>query len=274
MILETIYWNIGKEIFSFEIPGLGAHLALRWYSLLFALGFVIGFMIMQKIFRYEKKNEKLLDALAITMVVSTIIGARLGHCLFYDPKWYLSHPIEILKVWEGGLASHGGALGILIGLWLFARKHKEISYLWILDRIVITVALAGCFIRLGNFFNSEILGIPANVPWAVVFEQVDQVPRHPVQLYESISYLLIFIFLFSRYFKLKGNIPPGQNLGWFLFLVFGARILWEFFKERQAAFSTHLPLDMGSLLSIPFVIIGIYLIMRIRNKVKLNQAPE
>ncbi len=162
MILNYINWDVNPEIFT-----IGTF-SIRWYGLLFALSFVLGYFIMKKIFQKEGLSVKLLDELSTYMIIATIVGARLGHCLFYEPEVYLSNPIEILYIWEGGLASHGAAIGILIALFLFSRKNKK-PYIWILDRIVIVVALAGFFIRMGNLMNSEIYGIPADVPWAFIF---------------------------------------------------------------------------------------------------------
>jgi phosphatidylglycerol:prolipoprotein diacylglycerol transferase len=254
--LASIYWDFVK---GFNIGSL----EIRWYGILFALAFLIGYQIMEWMFKVENKNPKLVDNLTLTMIISTVVGARLGHCLFYDPVYYLSNPLEILAIRKGGLASHGAAIAILIGLWLFARKRaKDITFLWVVDRISIVVALAGSFIRLGNFFNQEIYGEPTSLPWAVVFADVDELSRHPVQLYESISYLLIFIFLFSYYNKRRVKTHDGNIFGLFLVLVFGARFVLEYFKVNQAAFIGEFPLNMGQMLSIPFVAIGLFLLIR------------
>ena len=250
--MSYFVWDISPEIFH-----IGS-LSVRWYGLLFALGFIIGYEIFQRIFKIEKKNLKDIDKLTVVMILSTVIGARLGHCFFYEPEYYFANPIEILYVWKGGLASHGAAIAILLGIWYFVARNKQYTYLWILDRLVITVALAGALIRLGNFFNSEILGIPTNVPWAIIFAKVDEVPRHAVQLYESISYLLIFVYLSIVYIKNKQNLPAGRNLGAFLTLVFLARFVLEIYKEQQTSLEAGLPLHMGQLLSIPFILIGLY----------------
>ncbi len=255
-LTATIHWGVSPEIFTF-----GA-LKIRWYGLLFALAFIIGYQIMTWIFKVENKNLKDLESLTITMIIATIVGARLGHCLFYDPEYYLLNPVEILKIWQGGLASHGAAIAILIGIWIFTRKRRNFTYLWVIDRIVIVVALAGFFIRTGNFFNSEMIGKPADVPWAIVFERFDNVPRHPGQLYEAVSYLVIFIFLFFMYKKQKQNIPDGLLFGLFMTLVFTARFIIEFFKINQVPFEATIPLNMGQWLSIPFIIAGIYFIYR------------
>ncbi len=250
-ILAAINWSVGPEIIK-----LGP-LALRWYGLLFAAGFVIGYMIMQKIFLTEHKTEKDLEALTITMILGTVIGARLGHCLFYEPAYYLANPIKILYVWEGGLASHGAAIGILLALWIYTKQRTGVRFMWIVDRIVIVVALAGSFIRLGNFFNSEIIGSPADVPWAVVFTRIDLIPRHPAQLYESIAYLISFFILYNYYKNNYKTMGDGFLFGLFLILIFGARFIIEFFKAPQSPFEIGMTLDMGQLLSIPFILIGL-----------------
>jgi prolipoprotein diacylglyceryl transferase len=254
--IAVIYWNASKEIF-----GIGP-VVIRWYGLLFAMGFVIGYQIMQWIFNKENRTQKSLDSLAITMILSTVIGARLGHCLFYEPAVYLADPIRILKVWEGGLASHGAAIGIIFALWLYSRKQKDISMLWILDRIVIVIALAGFFIRLGNFFNSEIYGNPSDLPWAIVFGSIDHIPRHPVQLYESFSYLIIFFVMIFTYKNSYKKLHSGFLFGLFLVLVFGVRFFFEYFKAYQADFETTLPLKMGQLLSIPLILTGFYFLFK------------
>ncbi|MFP4368279.1 MAG: prolipoprotein diacylglyceryl transferase [Candidatus Kapaibacterium sp.] len=260
MLLAAIEWSVGPEIFS-----LGP-LTIRWYGLLFALSFIAGYQIMDYIFRIEKMPHKALDKLAMTLVIGTIIGARLGHCLFYDPGYYLSNPIEILMIWKGGLASHGAAIGNLLAVWFFTQSRKDISYMWVMDRTVIVVALAAFFIRMGNFFNSEILGVPADVPWAVIFTRVDDTPRHPAQLYEAFTYLLIFAYLIIYYLKRKSGLMQGKLFGLFLTLVFTARFIIEFVKERQVDFELGLPLDMGQLLSIPFILIGLYFLFVYKKK--------
>lgn len=250
-----IIWNIDPVIFS--VGGFGP----RWYSLLFAAGFIIGFYFLRHVFAKENKPEEAIDSLLIHMVLGTVIGARLGHVLFYDPGYYFSNPLEILMVWKGGLASHGAGIGILIANWIFCRKHG-FKFMWSVDRLVIPVALSGTFIRLGNFFNSEILGIPSSVPWAVVFSRIDQIPRHPVQIYESISYAIIFIVLLMIYKKSNNTPKAGLLFGVFLTMVFTARLLLEGLKSKQAAFEPAMALSMGQWLSIPFLIAGIFFMVR------------
>ncbi|MDD3739446.1 MAG: prolipoprotein diacylglyceryl transferase, partial [Lentimicrobiaceae bacterium] len=182
MNLLSIYWNCNPAILTI------GNYQLRWYSLMFVLTFVFGYIILLKIYKKEKLSEQLLDKLAIYIFVATIIGARLGHVLFYEPEYYLQNPLEILKVWRGGLASHGAAIAMIIAVWIYYKKTK-LGFMWTLDRLVIVVALGGFFIRMGNFFNSEIYGNITSLPWGVVFVRDGQtVPRHPTQIYEALSY--------------------------------------------------------------------------------------
>jgi phosphatidylglycerol:prolipoprotein diacylglycerol transferase len=261
IILPAIlHWNMDPELFR-----LGP-LAVRWYGLLFMTAFLVGFWLMGRVYRREQRALEDLDSLLIWTMAGTVIGARLGHCLFYDPLWYLSHPLQILFVWKGGLASHGAAVGIILSTWLFSRRHPDQPLLWLLDRIVVVVALSGLWIRLGNFFNSEILGLPTERPWAVVFERIDLLPRHPVQLYEAISYGLIFVLLFGLLERHWRTMVPGQLLGLFLMAVFGMRFLLEFFKTQQTDFILPGPLSMGQWLSLPAVAAGLWLILRARRQ--------
>lgn len=266
--MEHFVWDTSPEIVRF------GWFSLRYYGLLFAIGFIVGYSIMKKIFLEEGKNEEDLSSLLFHLMLGTIIGARLGHTLFYEPGYYLRNPIEILKVWQGGLASHGGTIGVLLATWLYKRKHPDQGYLWLADRLSIGVAFtAGC-IRLGNFFNSEILGKPSDVPWAIIFARYDQVPRHPAMLYESLAYFLLFFLLWGLY-RLKGaSIAPGRLLGILLSWVFTSRIFIEFFKENQVAFEDQMVLNMGQLLSIPFVIIGIILATGIYRKFLPEKPAE
>ncbi|MBI9038361.1 MAG: prolipoprotein diacylglyceryl transferase [Bacteroidales bacterium] len=255
-----ITWNSDPEIFH-----IGS-LSIRWYGVLFALSFGIGYFIISRFFKKENIPIKLVDELTTYMVIGTVIGARLGHCLFYEPDWYLSHPIEILKVWEGGLASHGAAVGILLAIFIFSKKIKR-NFLWLMDRVVIPVALAGFFIRTGNLINSEIIGKPSDLPWAFLFINASNPqfaidPRHPTQIYEALSYLLIFIFLLFYYYKKNGSPKEGKIFGMFMVFVFGVRILIEFVKEPQVGFENTMLLNMGQLLSIPFILLGLILIFR------------
>jgi len=262
-MLNFIVWNVSPEIFSFPdwLPLLGGR-GVRWYGALFAASFVVGYYIMQKIFEREKIGIKVLDQLSTYMIVATVVGARLGHCLFYEPAYYLANPIEILKVWEGGLASHGAAIGIIIALYFFSRKQQK-TIIWTLDRVVIVVALAGFFIRTGNLMNSEIFGHITALPWGFEFVRAsDPVlrtdPRHPTQLYEGLFYLATFFFLYRSYFKKNmGQKQPGYIFGIFLIAIFGSRLFIEFLKEPQVGFEADMTLNMGQWLSIPFIIGGI-----------------
>ncbi|MFZ4412426.1 MAG: prolipoprotein diacylglyceryl transferase [Bacteroidales bacterium] len=262
MIVDFIQWNVKPEIF--HIGGL----SVRWYGLLFAMGFYVGYLIMEKFFKKEEIPLPILDKLAMYMIISTVIGARLGHCLFYESGYYLQNPIEILYIWHGGLASHGAAIGILFALFLFARKTK-ISYWWVLDRIVIVTALAGLFIRSGNLMNSEIYGHATNMPWGFIFVREDNLllPRHPTQIYEALCYLLIAASLLWIYIKKQGKPLPGMIFGLFLIALFSVRFVIEFLKETQADFEKAMTLNMGQLLSIPFIIAGIFIfVLSIKNK--------
>jgi phosphatidylglycerol:prolipoprotein diacylglycerol transferase len=256
MIISSIFWNVSPEIIK-----LGPF-SLRWYGLLFASAFVFGYIILSKIYQLEKKPQADLEQLSIFVILGTVIGARLGHCLFYDPVFYLSHPIEIIKVWEGGLASHGAAIGILTSIYLISKKQKDKSMLWILDRVVIVVALGGALIRLGNLFNSEIIGKATDLPWAFIFARIDDVPRHPTQLYESFFYLITFATLYFTYMKTQKKSKQGYLFGLAIVMIFGSRFFVEFVKENQSPFEKGMILDMGQILSIPFVLAGLYFMFR------------
>jgi prolipoprotein diacylglyceryl transferase len=190
------------------------------------------------------------------MAIGTVVGARLGHCLFYEPAFYLSHPLEILKVWHGGLASHGAGLGILFVVGLFAYKEKR-GYFWTLDRIAIIVALSGFLIRTGNLMNSEIYGVETSLPWGFVFLRNNEVvPKHPTQIYEGLAYLFIFFLLLWMYWRKKGDVYQGLLISIFLILVFTARFFIEFVKEVQVPFEAKMLINMGQILSIPFILFG------------------
>jgi prolipoprotein diacylglyceryl transferase len=250
MHLLIIPWDPNPEIFR-----LGPF-AIRWYGLLFASSFLFGYFIMRKMFRNEGLADELLDRLTIYMAIGTVVGARLGHCLFYEPKFYLSHPLEILQVWHGGLASHGAAIGIIVSMIIFSLREK-ISFFRIMDRIAIVVALSGFLIRTGNLMNSEIYGVETSLPWGFVFLRANElVPKHPTQIYEGLAYLMVFFLLFRMYWKKKGNVYQGLLISIFLILVFTARFFIEFVKEVQVPFEAKMALNMGQLLSIPFIIIG------------------
>jgi phosphatidylglycerol---prolipoprotein diacylglyceryl transferase len=354
-----IVWNVDPEIFQ------AWFLSVRWYGLFFALTFLLGQQLLIRIYKKEGKSEKYIETLTIYMVIATILGARLGHCLFYQPDYYLSNPIEILKIWEGGLASHGAAIGIFIALYLYSRKYPEERYLYVLDRMALTVALGGCLIRMGNLMNSEILGRKTNSDYGVVFVRSAQdklsdildneyvkkvkitnagrdtvinegkfailnlqiqgaknvspqslnqyllaenkisyilsspeeteppmdhvfppdgilkfnytegkggiimanaevygIPRHPAQLYEAISCLLLFLLLLFVYNKKKAQTPEGRIIGLFLVILFILRFSYEYLKEPQVIFEQTMTINMGQWLSIPMIIFGLFLLMK------------
>jgi len=275
MILQYITWDLEPQIIDF------GSFELRYYSLMFGLGFILGYYILARFFRREGISIELLDKLTFYVIIATIIGARFGHCLFYEPEEYLTNPLKIILPFTGkigvdfrftgyqGLASHGGAIGILIGLGLFSMKYKQ-PFLGLLDKISVVTALAACFIRLGNLFNSEIYGVATDLPWGVKFMReslygvpVEEiVPKHPTQIYESIAYLLIFIVLILLYNKKSSALKQGFILGLFLISTFVSRFLIEFVKEDQVNFEEGMFLNMGQWLSIPFIIFGIYLLIR------------
>ncbi len=270
----AIDWTMSPEIIDgWKTPNL--------YGILFITGLIIGYFVVKRMFKKEGIGEDVLDKLVMYMIIGTIVGARLGHVLFYGPYFdetvngrlvegYFSHPINILKVWNGGLASHGAAIVILIGLYIFSKKTVHKPFLWILDRISAPIAIGGTFIRLGNLVNHEIVGHPTDVPWAFRFHNYwnekipgfDPTPRHPAQLYESICYFFAFLILMYLFWKKDAWNKPGLLFGSFLVLIFGARFAVEFCKMGQTARDDSLFLNTGQMLSIPFVLFGIYLIYR------------
>ncbi|MFT4924185.1 MAG: phosphatidylglycerol:prolipoprotein diacylglycerol transferase [Phenylobacterium sp.] len=247
-------WDIDPIMIS--VAGLTIH----WYGFLFAMAIMSGFQVMKFIYVKEGNPVEALDTLLIYAVVGIIVGARLGHCLFYDPAFYLSNPLKILAIWEGGLASHGGGLGAILAVYLYAKKH-DVKLLWLLDRLGIATAMFGFFVRMANFVNSEIYGNPTTAPWGIVFKRIDDLARHPAQLYEAISYLASFFILALVYHKSQAKDKPGYLFGLFLCLIFVARIIVEFFKTKQAAYSNELILSTGQMLSIPFLLVGIALVI-------------
>ena len=254
----TINWNIDPVIF--QLGGI----ELRWYSLLFVSGFILGWYIMRSFFRREKISEDLLDPMLYMLLVCTIVGARLGHCLFYQPDYYLGSWQgfwEIFMPWKGGLASHGGTIALLLGIWWYARKYgpkNHFDYVWVLDRLVIPISFAACFIRLGNLLNSEIYGGPTSLPWGIVFQRNGEtLPCHPTQLYEAGTYLLLGLLLMLLYWKKLDSLYRGTFVGLFLIVCFGSRFLIEFVKNPQVEFERDMLLNMGQLLSIPFILLGI-----------------
>jgi phosphatidylglycerol:prolipoprotein diacylglycerol transferase len=285
MTMGFIHWDVDPEIIN--IMGF----SLRYYGILFAGGIVLCIITLKWIFKKENISLDKLDTLTLYGVIGIFVGARLGHCLFYDPSYYFNHPLEMLLpiqqtdngeykfIGYQGLASHGGAAGLIIALILYSKKTKE-SILNTIDLIGVVAPLGSCFIRLANLMNSEIIGFPTNVPWAFIFECEDNLPRHPAQLYEAISYLLIFLLLLYLY---KTNRPKLQNgffFGMSISLIFIARFFIEFVKVRQVSFEEQMPLDMGQLLSIPFILVGlafvIYGLMKTKGKLaalEINKKP-
>ena len=261
MLSLFINWNPSPEIFT--IPGIDW--PVRWYGLSWALAFIGCHFFMNRIYKAEGRTEKQLDTLTLYIVLATVLGARVGHCLFYDFPYYSTHPLDILKVYEGGLASHGGGIGILIGMWLYCRKTKE-SWLWLFDRLIVVVPFASFMIRFGNLMNSEIIGQPTDVAWAFVFHQVDELPRNPTQLYEAIFYSFLFILFYWLWKNKRNDFGKGFMFGLFCLLMFSFRFLMEYMKENQEAFENAMPINMGQILSIPFVLAGIYMMFRAKKE--------
>lgn len=255
--LNFIHWNVNPEIFH-----LGP-LSIRWYGLLFATGFLLGYYIGERMFRSEGVSQKWIDSLFFYLIIATVIGARLGHVFFYGWDYYSQHPGEIIKIWHGGLASHGGVIGILVAIYIYSKVVTKRSMLWTLDRIAVPVALTAAFIRTGNLMNSEIYGIQTSLPWGFIFERNGEtVAKHPTQIYEALSYLISFGILTYMYWKTNAKNKPGLLLGTFFVLIFTARFLIEFIKEVQEPFEANMALDMGQILSIPLILFGIFLIIR------------
>jgi len=249
MTLLQISWDASPEIFRI------GNLAVRWYGLFWALSFYIGYEIISRMFKNEGVPLKQADKLLVYMALGSIIGARLGHCFFYDFSYYWQNPVDILKIWQGGLASHGGVAGILIALYYYQKKISSKSFWWLLDRLVIPISLAAFFIRMGNLMNSEIYGHETSLPWGFIFERRGEVvPKHPTQFYEGIPYLLLFISLGWLYLKKRKVLPEGFITSIFAFAMFTVRLLVEFVKEDQSAFEANMPLNMGQILSIPLII--------------------
>jgi phosphatidylglycerol:prolipoprotein diacylglycerol transferase len=300
LLLAYLVWNPDPII-----AQLGPFL-LRWYGLLFALGFVVSTPVFQHIFRREHVSPRWVDVLTLYLVVGTVVGARLGHLFFYEPDILLKDPLEVFKIWHGGLASHGATISIPLACWLFARKY-QFDTLWVLDRMVIAVGIGGACIRLGNFMNSEIGGYPTSVPWAVVFPRdtahllpatsplpagavlvarpghqsasagsyqvlpadtalspgsLMAVPRHPTQLYEALYCVLLVSLMYYLWNRTKARTPRGLLLGLFMVLLFTQRFLGEFLKEAQVDFEKGNLLNQGQLLSLPAILVGLWVLWR------------
>ncbi len=255
--MNTLFvnWNVNPEIFS-----IGA-ISVRWYGVMFAVGFLIGYNMVERMLKNDGENIKLMDTLFTYILVATIIGARLGHVFFYAWDYYKEHPGEILKIWHGGLASHGGTLGIFIALLFWSKKISKRPIFWILDKVVVPTALVAAMIRFGNLMNSEIYGIQTNLPWGFIFERNGEiVPKHPTQIYEAICYLIIFVLLYYLYFNTNKSLKRGFITGLFGVLVFSSRFLIEFIKNPQSEFEYSMTLNMGQWLSVPFIVYGVLLI--------------
>ena len=266
--LLSIDWNVDPEIFHIGSRGI------RWYGLLFATGFLLAYELSKKMFKKEGLPLEWLDKAFLYIFIATLVGARLGHVFFYEWDYYQNHLIEIPMIWKGGLASHGAAITIIIALWIFSKRVSKKPMLWIIDRATLGVALAGAFIRLGNLMNSEIFGKASEVSWAFVFKRVDNIPRHPTQIYEALAYLTVFSVLSYLFFKTNARNKLGLLSGVFFFGMFSFRFLIEFIKENQVPFESSLPLNMGQILSIPLIIFGLGLIIwtQVRKKEPLEEA--
>src|SRR5574344_1376290 len=286
-LLCYINWNPDPTFFHlFSIP-------IRYYGMLWIVGIALSYVIVHKQYHDRKIDEKIFEPLFFYCFFGILIGARLGHCFFYEPERYLTSmkgiiemilPIEIYDggwKWTGymGLASHGGTLGLIIALWMYCRKTK-MHYMDVLDMIAVATPITACCIRLANLMNSEIIGRVTNVPWAFVFERLTHdpsivnpmAPRHPAQLYEAIAYFVFFIIMMILYFKFRSNLRRGFYFGLCLALIFTFRFFVEFIKEDQVAFENGMFLNMGQLLSIPFVAIGIYFMFFYEKGKKLVQS--
>ena len=279
MIADFITWTANPALYDGAIQ-------IRWYGLFFAIGFIVGYSMMERMYRHEQLNVKWLDSLFIYVVVGMVLGARLGHCLFYEWDFYSQHPIEILKVWKGGLASHGGAIGILIAIWIYSRRVTRRSMLFTLDRLVVPVALVAALIRTGNLMNHEIYGHETSLPWGFRFIEnlpewmagsapVFTAPSHPTQLYEALCYLLLFGLLLYLYWRRNAEEREGLIFGIFLIGIFLSRFFIEFIKNDQVAFEASMTLNMGQWLSVPFVIAGVWLMVRAmkRPRIPVRYAP-
>lgn len=266
-MLSYITWTVDPAIFTIGTK------EIRWYGLAFAIGFLIGYRIVEQMWKKEKLPIAWLESLSIYTMLGMIIGARLGHCLFYSPGYYLANPLEMIKVWEGGLASHGGTLGIIIAIWFYSRKVSHHSMMWSFDKLVVPTGFVAALIRLGNLMNHEIFGHVTDVPWAFRFvenlgafrqgaEPIFTLPSHPTQLYEALCYFVTFGVCMWLYFRKEAWKREGLIFGIFMIMIFGSRFFIEFMKNDQEAFEEGMMLNMGQWLSIPFVIGGIYFVWR------------
>ena len=268
-MFNTLFIDWNPDVVAFHLGPF----AVRWYSLCWCVGLLSVYMLMHRMFREQKLTEEQFDPMFLYCFAGILIGARLGHCLFYEPEYFLAHPLEmILPVKLGadgswhftgyeGLASHGGTIGLIAALWFFARK-VHLTYLHVLDNVSIVTPITAMFIRLGNLMNSEIIGRPSDVPWAFVFERVDALPRHPGQLYEALCYAFFFLIHWYCYRRWPEKVGTGFFFGLCIFLIFLSRIFIEYTKENQVAFEDGMLFNMGQLLSVPFVLLGAFFICR------------
>lgn len=274
-MLSEITWTADPAIFT-----IGSK-EIRWYSLMFIIGFGIGYKIVERMWKRENINPKWIDPLLYYTLAGTVVGARLGHCLFYDPGYYLSHPFEILKVWEGGLASHGGVLGIIVAIYFYSKHVSRQSMLWTFDKLVVPTGLVAALIRIGNLMNHEVYGLPTDLPWGFRFienlhawrqgaEPIFSAPSHPTQIYEAACYLLTFVLCMWLYFKKDAWKKEGLIFGIFMICIFTERFFIEFLKNNQEDFEAAMPINMGQCLSIPFIVMGIYFIVRAWRRSNLN----
>ncbi|NPA28236.1 MAG: prolipoprotein diacylglyceryl transferase [Epsilonproteobacteria bacterium] len=240
---------------------------IHWYGIFFALGLLFAYLLGEWIFKRENKNPKLLESFFIYLIIGITIGARAFHIIFYDLDYFLAHPVEIFYVWRGGLASHGGVIGAIVAIYLFCKRYK-IDFLWMLSRAALATLIVVTFIRVGNFFNSEIVGLPTDSALGVIFLKVDNLKRHPVVLYEALGYFFIFLLSLWLYIKLPFERFTQIGFALILTLAFSIRFLLEYFKTPQSEFANILPLSMGQILSIPFIIFGV--VWLIRAKKELN----
>ena len=267
MSLAYIVWNMDPVLVR-----IGA-LSIRWYSVFLLVSFYLSFLFVKHIFEREGKSKSILLSYGLFILAGLFVGGRLVHCLAYEPEYYLKFPWDIIKPWRGvlgqnatfvgysGMAGHGSALGIVLAIVLNALRTNT-SMVWMIDRVALFGPLIGSFVRIGNLFNSEILGSRSELPWAFIFIRADGVPRHPVQLYEAVTYMLIFIFSYGYYLRYSDRGKPGSLLGLVLILIYSSRFVLEFFKEKQSDVEIGMVLNMGHLLSIPFIVIGLILFFR------------